>query len=138
AALVLAPAGYAFSYGRRHRSGLLVKVVLAVGLLIALDRFIGQVRFATTVDQARIPLASMFLWVQILHAFDVPRRRDLAFSMVSSTTLIAAAGALSLTTSFIWIVALWAALAAAWLWLSARPITSELTPVVAVRRVGPQ
>ena len=137
AALVLAPAGYAFSYVRRRRSGVVIKAILAIGLLLALDRFVGQVRFATTVDQARIPLASLFLWVQVLHAFDVPRRRDLAFSMVSSTTLIAAAGALALTTSFIWIVLAWGAAAAAWLWLSAMPSRSDDTPVVSVRRVAP-
>ena len=121
AALVLAPAGCAFSYTRRRRSGIVIKVILAAGLLLALDWFIGRVRFATTIDQARIPLASLFVWVQVLHSFDVPRRRDLAFSMVSSTTLIAAAGAIALTTSFVWILLVWAALAAAWLWLSARP-----------------
>jgi protein-glutamine gamma-glutamyltransferase len=137
AALLLAPAGYAFSYVRRRRSGVVIKAILAIGLLLALDRFIGQVRFATTVDQARIPLASLFLWVQVLHAFDVPRRRDLAFSMVSSTTLIAAAGALALTTSFIWIVLAWAASAAAWLWLSSTPRPMEQPTRVSVRRVAP-
>ena len=135
AAVLLAPVGYAFSYARRRRSGILIKVILAVGLLLALDWFIGHVRFATTIDQARIPLASLFLWVQVLHAFDVPRRRDLAFSMVSSTTLIAAAGALALTTSFIWILAIWAILAAGWLWLSARPAASGLTPAISMRRI---
>jgi protein-glutamine gamma-glutamyltransferase len=138
AALVLAPAGYAFSYVRRRKSGVLIKAILAIGLVLALDRFIGQVRFATTVDQARVPLASLFLWVQVLHAFDVPRRRDLAFSMVSSTTLIAAGGALALTTSFIWIVLAWALAAGAWLWLSATPTRTEQPPLVSVRRAAPE
>ena len=53
----------------------------------------------------------MFLWVQVLHAFDVPRRRDLAFSMVSSVILMAEAGALSLSSSFVvFILVPWAAL----------------------------
>src|SRR5262249_31434044 len=47
AALVLAPAGYVFSYVRRRRSGVMIKAILAIGLLLALDRFVGQVRFAT-------------------------------------------------------------------------------------------
>ena len=42
--------------------------------------------------------------VQVLHAFDVPRRRDLAFSMVSSVILMAEAGALSLSSSFVLLV----------------------------------
>ena len=57
-------------------------------------RAVGGIR---TVDEARVPLASLFLWVQVLHAFDVPRRRDLSFSVVSSTTLVAAGGAIALS-----------------------------------------
>jgi protein-glutamine gamma-glutamyltransferase len=120
-ALILAPAGYAFSYVRRGRPSVVLKVLLALGLVVATMGFLQSVRSITTVDAARIPLAGLFLWVQVLHAFDVPRRRDLAFSMTSSTTLIAAAGALALTTSFLWVLGLWAALAAGWLWLSAMP-----------------
>ena len=48
--------------------------------MVALTAFLQQVKGAATVDEARLPLASLFLWVQVLHAFDVPRRRDLAFS----------------------------------------------------------
>src|SRR4029450_13328380 len=98
AALVLAPVGYWWSYRRRRQPNVLLKVLLAVALLAALGQFLGQVRAVTTVDQARIPLATLFLWVQVLHAFDVPRRRDLAFSMVSSTTLIGVGGACARST----------------------------------------
>lgn len=135
AALVLAPIGYAFSHARRHRGGFAVKVALAVGLVVALSQFLQAVGGLTTVEEARLPLASLFLWVQVLHAFDVPRRRDLAFSMVSSTTLIAMAGALSLTGGVISLLLVWAGLAAAWLWLSARPRPDEVTVPVAVRRI---
>lgn len=133
-ALALAPLGYVFSYRRRRRSGVAVKVVLAVALLAATGQFLSAMRLVASVDEARVPLAALFLWVQVLHAFDVPRRRDLAFSMVSSTTLVAAGGALSLITSYIWILLVWAGLAAAWLWLSARPRADEVTTPVAVRR----
>ncbi len=75
AALLLAPLGYLFSYRRRATSNLAVKVVLSVALLAALGQFLSSVRLVNNVDQARVPLASLFLWVQVLHAFDVPRRR---------------------------------------------------------------
>ena len=52
----------------------------------------------------------LFLWVQVLHAFDVPRRRDLSFSMVSSVILMAEAGALSLSTTFVLFLIPWAVL----------------------------
>jgi protein-glutamine gamma-glutamyltransferase len=135
AALVLAPAGYVVSYRRRSKPSLGVKIALSVGLVLALGQFIRTIEGVTTVDQARIPLASLFLWVQVLHAFDVPRRRDLAFSMVSSTTLIAAAGVLSLTTSFLVVLLVWSALAAAWLWLSARPRPDQVAAPVSIVRI---
>ena len=133
-ALALAPAGYALSYRRRGRPNVLLKVALAAGLLLALSRFLGQMGSVTSADAARAPLAALFVWVQVLHAFDVPRRRDLAFSMVSSTTLIAVGGALALTSSYLGILLGWAALAGAWLWLSSRPLAGDLTvPLAQVR-----
>ena len=133
-ALMLAPVGYWFSFRWRHRSAVLVKVVISVALLAALGQFLRAARDASSVDQVREPLATLFLWVQVLHAFDVPRRRDLAFSMVSSTTLIAAAGAVALATSFVWYLLGWAVLAAAWLWLSTRPRAEEIVAPVSIRR----
>ena len=138
AALVLAPIGYGFSYRRRRSSNLLLKIALSVALLAALGQFLSEVRSVTSFDQARIPLASLFLWVQVLHAFDVPRRRDLAFSVVSSLILMAEAGSLSLTTSFALFVLPWAGLAGAWLSLSARPRPDQVATPVAVRRHGSQ
>src|SRR4029077_21226352 len=87
-ALVLAPAGYAFSYVRRARTSIVLNVLLAVGLDVATMGFLLSVRSITTVDAARVPLAGLFLWVQVLHALDVLRRRDLALSVTSFTTLI--------------------------------------------------
>ena len=43
------------------------------------------------------PLAELFIWVQLLHAFDVPGRRDLMFSLASSAVLAAIAGVLSVS-----------------------------------------
>ena len=86
-----------------------------------MGQFLGRVESVLTVDQARIPLASLFLWVQMLHAFDVPRRRDLAFSMISSLILMAEAAALSLTTGFLVFLVPWAGLTGWWLYLSSFP-----------------
>ena len=134
ASLVLAPAGYWYSYRRRRSPNLLLKVALSVALFAALGQFLGDVRGVVSVDQARIPLASLFLWVQVLHAFDVPRRRDLAFSMVSSLILIAEAGSLSLSTSFLVFLLPWGGLGGAWLWMSSHPRADQVTAPEAVRR----
>ena len=136
AALVLAPVGYLFSYRRRAATSMAVKLVLTVGLALALLQFLRAVGGIRTVDEARIPLASLFLWVQVLHAFDVPRRRDLSFSVVSSTTLVAAGGASALSGTYAWIVVAWAGLAAAWLWLSTAPRPDQMTTPVRVRWVA--
>lgn len=137
AALLLAPVGYWFSYRRRYRPNVLIKIGLAIGLLAAMGQFLGRVESVLTVDQARIPLASLFLWVQMLHAFDVPRRRDLAFSMISSLILIAEAAALSLTTGFLVFLVPWAGLTGWWLYLSSFPRPDRLTAPVSVRRILP-
>jgi transglutaminase-like putative cysteine protease len=133
-ALLAAPAGYLFSYRQRHHSALTTKILLSIGLLVAFAQFLSTVRTATTIDQARIPLASLFLWVQVLHSFDVPRRRDLSFSMMSSVVLMAEAGALSLTTSLLWFMVVWAGLASVWLFLSSAPPAGAITPMVSTRR----
>ena len=134
AALTLAPLGYLFSYRQRHRSATATKVVLAVALVAAFVAFLQDVRGVATVDEARLPLASLFLWVQVLHAFDVPRRRDLAFSTVSSVILMAEAGSLALDAGFVIFLVPWAALAGMWLFLSGRPAPGGTTPFLSERR----
>ena len=54
---------------------------------------------AGSIDEVQIPLAELFLWVQVLHSLDVPARRDLLFSLVSSLVLMAVAGVLSISLS---------------------------------------
>ncbi len=135
--LILAPVGYSFSYQQRHRSNITTKVLLSIGLLAAFAQFLQSVRLAGSVDQARIPLASLFLWVQVLHAFDVPRRRDLSFSIVSSVILMAEAGTLSLASSFALLLFPWAGLVGVWLFLSSRPPAGAVTEPKAIRRRRP-
>jgi protein-glutamine gamma-glutamyltransferase len=134
AALTLAPLGYWFSYRQRHRSAVATKAVLAVALMAAFAAFLEQVKGTASVDEARVPLASLFLWVQVLHAFDVPRRRDLAFSTVSSVILMAEAGSLSLDAGFLLFLLPWAALAGTWLFLSGRPQPGATAEIVSERR----
>jgi transglutaminase-like putative cysteine protease len=134
AAIALAPVGYAFSYRRRRAPSFQVKVALAVGLVAALAAFVRGVEGARSFDDARVPLASLFLWVQVLHSFDVPRRRDLGFSAVSSLILVAEAGALSLGTGFLLFLIPWLALSAAYLFLTLRPASEEDAALVVVRR----
>lgn len=90
-ALVLLPAGAWISYRRRDRDNTAIKLALTLGAVLALMRFFGDVRIASSVDDTRAPLGALFLAVQVLHGFDLPQRRDLGFTLASSLTLIALA-----------------------------------------------
>lgn len=98
------PAGFAISYRRRHHRNVLLKLALTVGLFAAFAGFLQNVQGATSVDDTRAPLTALFLWVQVLHSFDVPRRRDLTFSLASSVALVALAGSLSFSSGFLVLV----------------------------------
>lgn len=95
--LALLWVGYWFSHVFRHPVPWkwVVKVFLTVGALVALMQFFQALRTLQTVDEARFPLASLFLSVQVLHGFDVPARKDLNFSLGSSLALMAIAGTLA-------------------------------------------
>jgi transglutaminase-like putative cysteine protease len=92
---VALPLAYVISYRRRAEDNWHVKIALAAAALMALLRFLGQMRGIATLDEVRFPLADLFLWVQVLHSFDLPARKDLHFSLASSMTLLAIAGSIS-------------------------------------------
>ena len=92
---LILPLAYLTSYVRRGKDNWHIKIVLAVAALVALSRFLRQVGAVSTLDEVRFPLADVFLWVQVLHSFDLPARKDLNFSLGSSLALMAVAGSLS-------------------------------------------
>ena len=98
--LVLLPFAYWVSYVRRREDNWHIKIALTVLAIFALIRFLGQLRGIATLDEVRFPLADLFLWVQVLHGFDLPARKDLNFSLGSSLTLMAAAGSISQNMTF--------------------------------------
>ena len=86
---------YYVSYRRRYDDNWLIKLALTVAALLAMVNFIRQLSQVATLDEVRYPLADLFLWVQVIHGFDLPARKDLNFSLGSSLTLMAAAGSIS-------------------------------------------
>lgn len=97
-----APVGIAFAYwvswSRRDKANWWLKSILSVAVLVVTGIFLVEV--SQNLYDTRIPLAKLFLWIQVLHSFDLPSRRDLQFSLVSALVLISVAGILSLDTSF--------------------------------------
>ena len=118
--LGLVAVGSWLSFRRRSKRNAALKAVIAAGLLAALWGFLTAARTASSVEQARGMLGSLFVWVQVLHAFDLPRRRDLAFSVVASVALVAEAGSLSLDSTFGLVLLPYTVLVATWLYLSDR------------------
>ena len=98
--LILLPFAYWISYARRAKPNWQIKLAVTIGAVIGLIRFLGQVRGVTSLDEVRFPLADIFLWIQVLHSFDLPQRKDLNFSLGSSLALMAVAGSVSQDSGF--------------------------------------
>jgi len=107
--IVLISLGSYLSWRRRYQSSLVFKVVIMLLTVAALVSFLRQVSMQPY--DPRIPLVELFLWVQVLHSFDLPRGKDLLLSLVSSLILLALAGSFSLSVSFGLFVLLWLAAA---------------------------
>ncbi len=67
--------------------------MLAFFALALLAVFFREV--LSSLYDTRVPLARLFLWIQVIHAFDLPARRDVAYSLVSGLILIAVGAVLS-------------------------------------------
>ncbi len=86
---------YYISYRRRHDDNWLIKIGLTIAAILAIANFFRQLSSVASLDEVRFPLADLFLWVQVIHGFDLPARKDLNFSLGSSLMLMAAAGSIS-------------------------------------------
>jgi transglutaminase-like putative cysteine protease len=128
------PFAYWVSYRRRAKDNWHIKIALTLAALFALSRFLGQLSGLVTLDEVRFPLADLFLWVQVIHGFDLPQRKDLHFSLGSSLALVAVAGSLSQDLRFLPFLALYAVAAVVALYLGHRSsleddVVGELAPV---------
>src|SRR6202022_715060 len=96
------------------REGFWLKVVVATCAFLALGWFVSAIgpRAGATFADAQIPLAELFLMIQVLHGLDVPARRDLLFSLLSSVVLMAVAGALSVSIALVPYLIVWGAASA--------------------------
>ena len=113
-AIVIVGAGNLFSYRRRRRPLPYVKLLLAAAMLGAFAWFFVTVSAdasAGALGSVEGPLAALFTVMQAAHAFDVPSRRDLGFSLAGSATLMAVAAAEAVSLAFGSLVVLWAACA---------------------------
>ena len=108
-AVPLSIAGATWSWHRRHKRNIAVKFLLAIGMLLALASFFG--RLLGELNDTRVVLAGLLIQLQVLHSFDLPRRKDLGYSMAIGLILLGVAGTLSQTMAFAPMLLLFLALA---------------------------
>ncbi len=97
-AVPLSAVGGIWSYYRRRNQNIAAKFCIAVGMLVALLSFLG--RLSGELNDTRLALAGLLIQLQVLHSFDMPRRKDLGYSIVIGVILLGVAGTLSQTLAF--------------------------------------
>lgn len=97
-AVPLSLVGATWSWYRRRDRNIAVKFVLAIGMLLALGAFLNNL--LTQLNDTRLVLAELLIQLQVLHSFDMPRRKDLGYSMIIGLILLGVAGTLSQTLAF--------------------------------------
>ena len=108
-AVPLSFAGATWSWFQRRQRNIPVKFLIAIGMLLALALFF--MRLWTERNDTRIALATLLIHLQVLHSFDLPRRKDLGYSAVIGLILLGVAATLSQTLAFAPLLLLFLAIA---------------------------
>nr|WP_051017311.1 transglutaminaseTgpA domain-containing protein [Dactylococcopsis salina] len=90
--------GAFWSWQRRYKRNIAIKFLIAIGMLIALAAFFRNL--LSSLNDTRLVLAELLIQLQVLHSFDLPRRKDLGYSMVIGLILLGVAETLSQTLAF--------------------------------------
>ncbi|PPS41279.1 transglutaminase [Chroococcidiopsis sp. TS-821] len=97
-AVPLSIVGAFWSWYRRHDRNISTKFCIAIAMCYALAAFFG--RLLGELNDTRVLLAELLIQLQVCHSFDLPRRKDLGYSIVVGLILLAVAGTLSQTLAF--------------------------------------
>ena len=107
--LPLSIVGAIWSYYHRHQRNITIKFFIAIGMLVALGAFFG--RLIGHYNNTRLVLAQLLIQLQILHSFDLPRRKDLGYSITIGLILLGVAASVSQTLAFAPILLIFLAIA---------------------------
>jgi transglutaminase-like putative cysteine protease len=91
--------GFWLSYVRRDKTNWVIKIFLSFLMLYALWSFLMDLYYSPF--DPRVPLANLLLWLQTLHSYDLPARRDLNYSLVTGFILVSVAAVLSHDMSYV-------------------------------------
>ncbi len=90
--------GATWSWRQRHRPQIALKFGMAAALLFALFTFFQHL--LGSLNDTRMVLAELLVQVQTIHTFDMPRRKDLGYSIVIGVILVAVAATIGQTMAF--------------------------------------
>ena len=97
-AIPLSIVGAIWSYSQRRKRNITAKILIAMGMLVALFFFLGAL--VNQSNDTRLILAELLIQLQALHCFDLPRRKDLGYSLVIGLILMGVAATISQTLIF--------------------------------------
>ncbi len=99
-AIPLSAIGSYWSWRRRKKKNTGFKFLLAIAMTIVLVGFFGKMIGSAQAGDNRLLLAEFLIQIQVLHSFDLPRRKDLGYSMMIGLVLLSVASTLSQTMLF--------------------------------------
>lgn len=102
-AIFLSLFGSFLSYKRRAKNNWKVKVLISLSMLVVFADFLRNV--LQNPYDARLPLANLLIWLQVLHSFDLPKRKDINYSMLVSLILVSVTATISRDISFLFFLA---------------------------------
>ncbi len=90
--------GATWSWYHRRRRNIPAKFGIAIGMLAVLGLLFSKL--LGNAGDSRLLLAELLIQLQVLHTFDLPRRKDLGYSIVIGLILIGVAATISETMVF--------------------------------------
>jgi transglutaminase-like putative cysteine protease len=103
-AIPLSAIGAVWAWYARRKRNIVVKLFIAIAMVAMLVVFLRDI--VSQAEETRLLLAGLLIQLQVLHSFDLPRRKDLGYSIVIGLILMALAATLSQTMFFaIWLIA---------------------------------
>lgn len=97
-AIPISTVGALWSWRQRRKHNIPAQFCIAIVMLIALGIFFS--RLWGERNDTRLALATLLIHLQVLHSFDLPRRKDLGYSVVIGLILLGVAATLSQTLTF--------------------------------------
>jgi transglutaminase-like putative cysteine protease len=78
---------------RKNKKNWWIKLILSLFMLVAFANFLREA--ISNPYDPRVPLTNLLIWLQVLHSFDLPRRKDLNYSLFVALILICVTATIS-------------------------------------------